>query len=111
MCFVKVWNVFKTIVIIVRINDFSTQFGPMNILFSTNNMDAIRNAILENIAITIVPDYTIHHDPTVQLGKVIALPIKNYHLTYPGMAILSSKEQRNRSNIQRLIVEMIAPIK
>lgn len=77
------------------VEDFTSFFGPLNILFSTNNMDAIRNAVVENIAMTIGPDYTILNDPAVHASKAIILPIENYALNYPGMAIVTRRNSQS----------------
>ncbi|MGY0692745.1 hypothetical protein ACW2QC_08105 [Virgibacillus sp. FSP13] len=70
------------------INDLTTQFGPADILFSTNNLDAIRNAVLENLAITIAPDYTVKNDPYARTGEIVPIEIANLEQDYPGMALV-----------------------
>jgi len=67
-----------------------------NILFSTNNTDAIRNAVKENLAITIAPDYTINNDPYVLANEIVPLEIADVEQEYPGMAIVWSKSRSNR---------------
>lgn len=46
--------------------DFAAKYGPVDILFTTNNTDAIRNAVRENLAVTIGLDYSFMHDPHLQ---------------------------------------------
>lgn len=77
------------------INDFSAQFGPLHILFTTNNMDAIRNSVMENLAITIGPDYTVKNDPYVMNGEGVPLIIVDYEHDYPGMAVVWSSPKRD----------------
>jgi DNA-binding transcriptional LysR family regulator len=77
------------------INDFSAQFGPLHILFTTNNMDAIRNSVMENLAITIGPDYTVKNDPYVMNGEGVPLIIADYEHDYPGMAVVWSSPKRD----------------
>ncbi len=89
------------------INDFSTQFGSLQILFSTNNMDAIRNSIKENLAITIGPDYTVKNDPSIINGEGIALEIANYHHDYPGMAIVWAATKSNTPIVKEPVQKMI----
>lgn len=83
-----------------RMWEFITELASINtdenILFSTNNTDAIRNAVMENLAITIAPDYTINNDPYVLANEIVALEIANVKQEYPGMALVSSKSRRNK---------------
>lgn len=94
------------------VNDLTSRFGSVNILFSTNNMDAIRNAVVENLAITIAPDYTVKSDPHVAAGKVVPVVIANIEQDYPGMALVWSKTKRSTvfvSNfVSRLTTDMSA---
>ena len=76
------------------INDYSSQFGPLRILFTTNNIDAIRNAVLENLAITIGPDYTVKDDPYVKNGQGIPLTLADYEHDYPGIAVVWATAKR-----------------
>lgn len=73
------------------------QYGPLNLFFSTNNMDAVRKAVYENLAATIGPDYTVKYDPFVASGDVIPLPIEDVDHDYPGMALIWSKAKSNTS--------------
>lgn len=88
------------------INDFASQFGSVNILFSTNNMDAIRNAVRENLAITIGPDYTVNNDPLVVNGEAIPLTITDLKQDYPGMALVWSKLERNSTIVRNFISKL-----
>lgn len=82
------------------INDLQAEFGPVDILFSTNNLDAIRNAVIEDLAITIAPDYTIKNDSCVVSGKVVPVEIANLEQDYPGMALVWSKTMRHMSLVK-----------
>src|SRR5699024_2142768 len=82
-----------------------------NILFSTNNTDAIRNAVAEGTAITIAPDYTIYNDPYVLEQKISPLEIAHLKQDYPGMALVWSKSAENKlihRFINRLETDMLA---
>lgn len=74
-----------------RMWEFINQVAAGEVLFSTNNQDAIRNAVTENLAITVAPDYTIHNDPFVLSGEIVPIEIENLNQEYPGMALVSSK--------------------
>jgi len=92
------------------INNLTSQFGEADVLFSTNNLDAIRNAVIENLAITIAPDYTIKNDPYVRTNEVVPLEIANLKQDYPGMALVWSKSRNTamiRSFLTRLTADML----
>ncbi|QKY68743.1 LysR family transcriptional regulator [Lentibacillus sp. CBA3610] len=93
------------------VNNLTARFGPVDVLFSTNNQDAIRNAVIENLAITIAPDYTVISDSNVVNGKVVPVEISNLEQNYPGMALVWSKTKRNttiiRNFVSRLTLDMI----
>jgi len=87
----------------------SSRYGEMDILFSTNNLDAIRNAIIENLAITIAPDYTIKNDPYVLNDKAVPIEINNLAQDYPGMALVWSKSRSTiiiKNFLSRLTTDM-----
>ena len=89
------------------INDYSSQFGPLRILFTTNNIDAIRNAVLENLAITIGPDYTVKDDPYVKNGQGIPLTLADYEHDYPGIAVVWATAKRDLPNVKVPAQKMI----
>ena len=54
-------------------DDFGAKYGPIDILFTTNNTDAIRNAVRENMAVTIGLDYSFIHEPYLQYTDLVTL--------------------------------------
>lgn len=88
------------------VDDFASQFGPVNIFFSTNNMDAIRNAVYENLAITIGPDYTIRNEPLIMAGEGVPLEISELVQDYPGMALVWPKAKRNLPILKHFILKL-----
>ena len=55
----RIWDLIRTI---------DANYGPLKILFSTNNLDAIRNTVIANLAVTLGPSYTVMNDPYVKNG-------------------------------------------
>ncbi|WP_088011979.1 LysR family transcriptional regulator [Gottfriedia acidiceleris] len=50
------------------------------LLFTTNNIDSLRSAVKENIAITIGTDLVLQNEPLIQSGEVISIELINpYH--------------------------------
>jgi len=51
-----------------------------DVLFTTNNLDSIRSAVRENLAITIGVDFVVQNEPLIQSGEVISIDLYNpYH--------------------------------
>ncbi|MGG0175886.1 LysR family transcriptional regulator [Gottfriedia acidiceleris] len=51
-----------------------------DILFTTNNIDSIKSAVLENIAITISTDFVVQNEPLIKSGEGISIDLINpYH--------------------------------
>lgn len=93
------------------IHYFSKKFGDVNILYTTNNLDTVRNTVLEDLAITIGPDYTINSDFHVINRSIVPIPIKGFNLDYPGMALAYSKSHKRSSYIDDFIQKLTAHIK
>lgn len=92
------------------VDDLCARFGSIDVLFSTNNLDAIRNAVKENLAITIAPDYTIKNDFAVAANEVVPLEIADLTQDYPGMALVWSKSCNTavmRNFMSRLKTDML----
>lgn len=53
-------------------NQFTAAYGPADILFTTNNTDAIQKTITDGLAITVGPDYSFPSEETL-LKKDIAI--------------------------------------
>lgn len=50
------------------------------LLFTTNNIDSLRSAVKENIAITIGTDFVVQNEALIQSGEVISIELLNpYH--------------------------------
>lgn len=47
------------------------------LLFTANNLESIRSAVKENIAITIGTDFVVQNEPLVQSGEVISIELLN----------------------------------
>ncbi|XZF77024.1 LysR family transcriptional regulator [Bacillus sp. AL-1R] len=48
-----------------------------DILFTSNNLDSIRSAVKENVAITIGTDFVVQNEALIQSGEVIAIELIN----------------------------------
>lgn len=82
-------------------NDFMKQFGPLNILFISDNAETVRSAVSEGLAITLGIDFTLQNSPNVLSGRTVSLPIANYEQP----AILVGWVQNKKNNSSFVISE------
>ncbi|KOO51883.1 LysR family transcriptional regulator [Viridibacillus arvi] len=59
------------------IQNLFKHFGPINILFSTNNMEVIKKTVSEGLAISFYYEVGVNNDPYFLNGEVIAIPLIN----------------------------------
>jgi DNA-binding transcriptional LysR family regulator len=60
------------------VKNFSNQYGPLNIWFTTDSNDVIKGALVEGLGIGIGSDHMIRFDPYVLNGEIITFDIDNY---------------------------------
>ncbi|MEI4829947.1 LysR family transcriptional regulator [Bacillus sp. FJAT-53711] len=58
-------------------NQFTATYGPADILFTTNNTDAIQKAIGDGLAITIGPDYSFPSESTLLEKDVVMIELES----------------------------------
>lgn len=68
------------------VNDFAATYGPVNVLFTTNNTDALRSAVREEMAVTIGLDYSFIGERHLPSGDfaTLELDIPGQQLVYLG---------------------------
>ncbi|WP_432358977.1 LysR family transcriptional regulator [Sporosarcina sp. UB5] len=81
-----------------EVNQFVKKFekahGKLTILFKTNNTDAIRAALKNNLAITFVFNHSLKYEPSVLSGENIHLPMSHIDSSL-DFGIIRSKQQAN----------------
>ncbi|MFC0273354.1 LysR family transcriptional regulator [Metabacillus herbersteinensis] len=85
------------------VNDFLNQFGPLNILFSSNNTDVIRKAIINNLAITFSPDWSTKNNELQANNKVKKLHIVNYDPVQMAFGLVHSKKRPLSASSKKFI--------
>lgn len=88
------------------IHYFSKQFGEVNILYTTNNLDTVRTTVLKDLAITIGPDYTVKNDFSVINQAAVPLQIDGFNLDYPGMALAYLHANNRPAYVQDFIQKL-----
>jgi len=81
------------------VEDFSATYGPVDILFTTNNTTAIRNAVRENLAVTLGIDYSFIDEPYLPVQDILTLD-----LDIPKQSVYLSwvrSEERHFSQISK----------
>ncbi|MFB7139550.1 LysR family transcriptional regulator [Gottfriedia sp. NPDC056225] len=66
----------------------------LKLLFVTNNVDAIRAAVKEEIAITLVTDNSIIDEMTILNGEIISIPIENIASSYVPFGLVRSNNKK-----------------
>ncbi|MFE4814686.1 LysR family transcriptional regulator [Peribacillus simplex] len=62
------------------VQDFFHKYKPLKILFTSNNMDGVLQAINENLAITFAPDFVMKNYPLIINGDIVPIDLV-YHPT------------------------------
>ncbi|BFT72322.1 LysR family transcriptional regulator [Paenibacillus sp. P36] len=60
------------------IEDFENQFGKVNVLFESNNVEAVGAAVLELNTITIGHEYTFYEHPLAREGKIVPVELSEF---------------------------------
>lgn len=60
------------------VNEFEKKYGKLNLLFVSNQVDAARNALLENYGAIIGPNFTFLLDPNVKNGNFKSLKVAEF---------------------------------
>ncbi|MEW9670509.1 LysR family transcriptional regulator [Ammoniphilus sp. 3BR4] len=60
------------------VQDLSTKYGPLNVLFTTDSNDVVKRAIVEGLGVGIGTNHMIKFDPQIRSGEIITLDISNY---------------------------------
>jgi LysR family transcriptional regulator, transcription activator of glutamate synthase operon len=84
-------------------NKLISQFGQLNILFTTDNSAVIKKAIIEGLGISLVPDFTIKNDPDVLSGEIVPLEIKEYEQENVGLGWVRSENNHYSLNTKKFL--------
>ena len=84
-------------------NDLMRKFGPMNILFTSDNTEVIKKAILEGLGISFGPDFSHKNDPYVVRGEIVPLKIINYEQEKIGVGWVRSENNHFSINTKKFL--------
>lgn len=72
------------------VQDFFNKYTPMKILFTSNNMDGVLQAISENLAISFAPDFVMKNYPPVINGDIIPIDLVNHPTVNISLGLVRS---------------------
>lgn len=85
------------------IDDFEKEFGKLNFLFRTNQADAARNALIENLGVLIGPNFTFLSDPNIVNGILDTLEVVEFQNRNLNLGWVTSTSAKPHSNTRQLI--------
>ncbi|WP_379358664.1 MULTISPECIES: LysR substrate-binding domain-containing protein [unclassified Paenibacillus] len=76
------------------IEDFKSRHGKLNVLFSSNNVNAVSHAVLEMKAVTVGHEYTFYEHPLVQQGEIVPLELEDFQQSPVTFGWLIGRKKR-----------------
>ncbi|MFP7299325.1 LysR family transcriptional regulator [Neobacillus niacini] len=75
------------------VKDFFKKYKPLKILFTSNNMAGVLQAINENLAITFAPDFVMKNYPSVINGDIIPVDLVNHSTVNISLGLVRSENK------------------
>jgi DNA-binding transcriptional LysR family regulator len=75
------------------VKDFFKRYKPLKILFTSNNMDGLLQAINENLAISFAPDFVMKNYPSVINGDIIPVDLVNHSTVNISLGLVRSENK------------------
>jgi LysR family transcriptional regulator, transcription activator of glutamate synthase operon len=88
------------------INDFVAKNGPVDILFWTNNLDAIRTAVMDGLAITVGSEFVIKNDPFMKQGEGVPIDIADYENANMCLGLIRSEKKQHSMITKNFVKEL-----
>jgi len=60
------------------LEEFIKQYGELNLIFKSNNIELLKRTIAEGVAIGIFIEYSMLNDPLIQNGDIVIVPLINH---------------------------------
>ena len=79
------------------------KFGPLNILFTSDNSEVIKKAIVEGLGISFGPDFSVKNDPYVLSGEIVPIEIINYEQVKIGVGWVRSEKNHFSINTKKFL--------
>jgi DNA-binding transcriptional LysR family regulator len=75
------------------VKDFFKRYKPLKILFTSNNMSGVLQAINENLAITFAPDFVMKNYSSVVNGDIIPVDLVNHSTVNISLGLVRSENK------------------
>lgn len=72
---------------------FKEKYGPVNIIFTSNNQEVLKRTIAEGAAIGIFIEFSIKKDPLIMSGEIVAIPLVSNERNIVSFGCARSKKQ------------------
>ncbi|OPH59982.1 hypothetical protein BC351_18860 [Paenibacillus ferrarius] len=72
---------------------FKEKYGPVNIIFTSNNQEVLKRTIAEGAAIGIFIEFSIKKDPLITSGEIVAIPLVSDESNIVTFGCVRSKKQ------------------
>lgn len=89
------------------IEDFEQNVGLFNILFTTNNSEAIKRMVAEGLAISLLTDVMLINDIYVNNGDIVTIPLIDYKpniISFGAIRFTNKKEKITKKFLEYLQV-------
>jgi LysR family transcriptional activator of glutamate synthase operon len=84
-------------------NNLMSKFGPLNILFTSDNTEVIKKATVEGLGVTILPDFCFKNDPDVLSGEIVPVEIIEYEQETIGLGWVRSENNHFSINTKKFL--------
>ncbi|HWK23598.1 MAG TPA: LysR family transcriptional regulator [Ureibacillus sp.] len=64
------------------IEEFQNNYGPLNIIFTSNNSEVIKKSVSEGVGISFFSSLMLTDDPYLESGRIISIPLTGYPLNF-----------------------------
>ncbi|NYE04269.1 DNA-binding transcriptional LysR family regulator [Bacillus niacini] len=85
---------------------FKSKFGDVKDLFISNNLDTVKNLIIEEDAVSLFTEVFLKTDPDILKGNLIPITLTNYDQDYISYGIVYSRK-KNQSTAFKQLVEFL----
>ncbi len=75
------------------VHDFFTKYQPLKMLFTSNNLEGILQAIIENLAFTFAPDFIMNNYSPVINGDIIPIDLVNHRGVNISFGLVLSEDK------------------
>jgi len=85
---------------------FKSKFGDLKDLFISNNLDTVKNLIIEEDAVSLFTEVFLKTDPDILNGNLIPITFTSFDLEYISYGIIYSRK-KNQSTAVKEILEFL----